>query len=303
MSDESQIDQIERYLMGESTPEEAQAIEERMTVDPDFRAEVEELRGSIEAVRDHHRSLLFQQFAEWDRQIPSDDPTGTRTESGRRWWIIGLACVILCLGAWWFISHRPVPAAPIEVAPAARPDSLDSERRVGPESPDEMKPSIQESRPSDMAAREKTVDRPAAGALFAEYYEPYKDEMLNPEMRGSGPEARIDSFRLAYWDGQYDIAIRLFEDLPLSLRAAATDRFCYAGALLKTGRTDQAIPVFRAIHEDPRAFYRAEAAYAMALAYLAKGEASKSVTWLDAYLEDPMARQADKARQLRSRLQ
>lgn len=278
---------IERYLMEEVTDAEQDAIVSRMAADPVFRAEVEGMRQAIEAVRDQHRAALYEKFKAWDSELDETAGPGWRWA----WWLV---LPFLLAALTWLVMREPGAKqageeTPSPTLPLSRPDST-GEQHDKTLSP----PMAREEEPKDAP---KPADREGKriqdhGTLFAEYYRPYKDQLLNPEMRGSGDlMLAIDSFRLSYWEGSYPDAVIRFSRLPNESRQAENDLFCYAGALLATGRTQEAENVFEGIVRRGKSMYVAEARFALAMARLRQGDLPAARLLMQQYLDDSRAKQ------------
>jgi hypothetical protein len=288
---------IERYLMGEATEAERSEVETRMASDPAFQEDVAGIRTAIEAVRAHHRAELYEKFKAWDEGL---GPSSRASRVSRTWLWVSILAIVLVIILAIVRMMRPAPtegegqrqemqefvpdstgAQPVETAPPpmAREDKPDG--KVRPSSP-ETKPLTNRNE-----------------ALFAEYYRPNKDPLLNPEMRGAGdPATNLDRFRLSYWEGNYAQAVTQFEQLPEGSRQAENDLFCYAGALLVVGRTAEAASVFDGIVRRDRSMFVPEARFALAMARLRMGDLVAARSGLEAYIKDPLAKEVPAATQV-----
>lgn len=299
-----EIDQIliERYLAGELTEAERHDVERRRAEDPAFHQEIIEYEEAVLALRQKHREELRQRFASRDKILDKKKPEPARPDKNRFLWIWVAAALMIALVAWRFLFTTDQPAVPAQVEtadstqtsqpPVVRIDTLsrnDSLSQQQSEKPKVIKPYM-------------TDNTKKGQELFAAYFEPYKDAMMDPTTRGDEEMSPLQKYQKAYWDGEYQKAIELFSQLSKDYQNNDNYRFSYANALLETGKTDQAISILESIIVNKRSRYVIESYYAIALGYAKKGDTINAKIYMQQYIGDEKAKMKEKGIQILSQL-
>jgi hypothetical protein len=274
MNDES-LELIVRYFSGELTAEEMTNFKERQATDTAFRQEVEAYEKTIRLVRLEGRKALHSRLAEKGRQLDAEKKIPVRRN---RWWV-GLAVLAATLLAWWFWGKKtetPAPPRPVEAPTtdtirAAAPALPDSSVQINPAGEKPRADSAPPSKPPVTNA----VSEP--GRLFAAYFQPYKDESLEPSVRGEGDATPEEVFLQAYWDGKHREALAAFDKMEPASKNKGDLRFLQANSLLALGRAKAALAVLDNL---PHTRFQAEAKWLRALAFLKNGEREKAVALL-----------------------
>lgn len=293
---------IDRYLAGELSETELHDLQRRRHEDPAFHAELQAAELARKALQLREREALLERFRQ--RDILLDQKTkGKRPPFINPMWLIGLAAAVALLFIFWkFLFTGSNTVAPIDAnagdslklndPPAVRIDTIqvqDTTRaiNVGTKAP-------QKTEMADAHSK--------ATQLFASYYQPYKDEMMNPATRGEAESKPLEIYQRAYWESDYVNAVNTFPKLDPSMQSTDNFRFSYASALLAIGKTKEAIPVLESIVDHNTSRYRTEARYALALAFLKQGNTVECLRHLDAYIADARAKELEEARKLRDQL-
>ena len=296
-----EIDQIliERYLAGELTEAERHDVERRRAVDPAFHQEIINFEEAILALRQKQREELRQRFARRDDILDKKKPEPARPDKNRFLWIWVAAALIAALVIWRFLFTNDQPAVPVEVdasdstqtsqPPIVRMDTLSRKDSLSHQQQTE-KPKV--SKP-DMADNTKKGQE-----LFAEYFEPYKDAMMDPTTRGDDDMSPLQKYQMAYWDGEYQKALELFSQLSKDYQGNDNYRFSYANALLEAGKTDQAISILESIIANKKSRYVAEAYFGLAMCHLRKDHKAEANDWLVKYVKLEKAGNKDKANEI-----
>jgi len=296
-----EIDQIliERYLAGELTEAERHDVERRRAVDPAFHQEIINFEEAILALRQKQREELRQRFARRDDILDKKKPEPARPDKNRFLWIWVAAALIAALVIWRFLFTNDQPAVPVEVdasdstqtsqPPIVRMDTLSRKDSLSHQQQTE-KPKV--SKP-DMADNTKKGQE-----LFAEYFEPYKDAMMDPTTRGDDDMSPLQKYQKAYWDGEYQKALELFSQLSKDYQGNDNYRFSYANALLEAGKTDQAISILESIIANKKSRYVAEAYFGLAMCHLRKDHKAEANDWLVKYVKLEKAGNKDKANEI-----
>jgi len=290
---------IERYLAGELTAAEHLDVEQREKEDPLFRQALLDYSIARKALQLKQREELKQRFAKRDAELDKKKPEEPISVRHRFNWLWVAAAIVIALLVWKFLLFPDKVGLPsessfndslkIELPPAVISDTLmfrDSgkvKEQLPP--PRELKP--------DMAANAKK-----GGELFAAYFEPYKDAMMDPTTRGDEELSQLQKYQKAYWDGEYPKAVELFPQLTPDEQGNDNYRFTYANALLETGKTNQAISIFESIIKNNRSKYVAEAYFGLAMGQLRKENTVQANEWLTKYVKLEKARKKEQANEI-----
>lgn len=294
---------IERYLAGELTAAEHLDVEQREKEDPLFRQALLDYSIARKALQLKQREELKQRFAKRDAELDKKKPEEPISVRHHYNWLWVAAAIVIALLVWKFLLFPDKVGLPsessfndslkIELPPAVISDTLifrDSgkvKEQLPP--PRELKP--------DMAANAKK-----GGELFAAYFEPYTDAMMDPTTRGDEELSQLQKYQKAYWDGEYPKAVELFPQLTPDEQGNDNYRFTYANALLETGKTNQAISILESIIQNNRSRYVAEAHFGLAMCQLRKENIAQANDWLMRYVKLDKARKKEQANEIISKL-
>jgi hypothetical protein len=302
--DDKELALIDRYLSGDLTPEERRMADVRRQSDPEFDQMVRDMEQAVEALRVYRREELRKQFVAIDARLDGD-ATGTAAKKTRRppWlWIVIAAAAAVAALLWWG-DRLPVPPHAPDQPPAETIDTMPQDpttpdiAQPEPESVETPRPAPESPTPTEKPKDWKTPDGPA---LFAEYFEPYKDMSMEPGDRSADePEG---SFEAMYWTGRYTDAIEAYAGLPKEIAVRETVRFRYANALMTLGRAEEARPFLLRMVEAPATTYGYEARYLLALADLQRGDLVSAHEHLRIYRDQKIAVRRDRAEALLARL-
>ncbi len=291
MSDEQLI---ERYFCYDLPAEERAVFEQRLAVDGAFRQEVEAFEKTIRYVRLDGRKALQAQLAERGRQLDAEKKRPTFT---RRWGWALAALAVAAFFIWFFDQNK---TAPQQTAPgnAAQQDSLKINEPTLPDTAGQQSsPPAAGNAPPTAAEPKPDHGRQAkADRLFAAYFQPYKDDSIEPSIRGEGDATPEEVFLQNYWDSQYKKALAAFEKLELASKNKGDLQFLQANCQLATGRAKAAK---RVLENLGRTRFSAEAKWLLALAFLTNGEQERAKAQLREIMVDVASpRRGDAARLL-----
>lgn len=286
---------IERYLNDELTREERSAFEERRATDDAFRREVEAYEKTLRIVRLKGRQGMKARLAGQGRQLDSQKKSPVYRL--RRW--MGLALLAIAFLAWWFWGKKTGPPATGLPTGNIQPDSV---RTAPPSQPDTIlqRPAVPGNQPIRDESSEKppVAQRPSANdRLFAAYFQPFKDETLEPSVRGEGNATPEEIFLQYYWDGKYQAAMAAFDNLEPASKNKGDLQFLQANCLLATGHSKPAISILKNLG---RTRFQAAAKWLLALAYLKNEEIARAKAQLEQIAGDTTSpKQSDAARLLK----
>jgi predicted Zn-dependent protease len=134
----------------------------------------------------------------------------------------------------------------------------------------------------------KTDDSPAkkprrGQELFAENFEPYRDDLTEPTSRGDDLST-IEKMEIAYWNKNYGEVVTLFEELPPTMKQNDNLRFMQANAMLAGGKMNQGAVILSDIIRNEKSKFIAEAHWYLALAYLKNDDSVNARKHLEAYI-------------------
>jgi hypothetical protein len=295
---------IDRYLTGEATEGERREVETRRQEDPDFRRQLEHAEAVSRALWRLEHLNLREKFASWDAELDAGDPESKDRRRFRPWWWL-LAAAVLGLVVLLRVS-RPAhgPDAPEQsqqqdsIAPMEAPDMAGAPAETDTT---ETSPANDNSSPL-REQRKASKPVPDGKALFAEYFEPYKDMTLEPNVRGIDDPTMADEFEQQYWSARFRSAIDTFRLLPAEIRQDDRFVFRYGIALMATGDIKSARQVLQELAGSGKSHFGQEAYYYLALLEVREGRLQSAARWLDNYLAGPAPRQETKARSLKASL-
>ena len=290
---------IGRYLANELSEKEKVEVDLRMKDDPFFRQEVMAYEAAKEALRARQREELKQRFLLRDEELDKKDPISVINRSDRTMWIWMAAALVVTIIVWKLLSSDHQQTAPAEPGPA---DTIQI-NQFPPLQNDTIdgKDSLRNQKQNIKTTQEKpdmAEDSKRGIELFAEYFEPYKDAMMDPLTRGNKELSPFQKYQKAYWDGDYQQTVELFAQLPPNYQVNDNFRFSYANALLKTGKTAQAILILESIINNNQSTYWTESHLTLAFAYLQQGQMNKSTQLVAFYIASEKAMQKKEAKDL-----
>lgn len=279
--EEKDIEQIERYWRNALGAQERTSFERRMAADAGFAKEVQLYLLALEAVRMEGESQLRARLAgrgrESDRQ---------RTAPSRRRWFWVLPFALLSALAIWRFAGAPAQAEPVPApSPPPAAPAVPAQDSLPNAAPPKIEP--EEKRRTDAGKEDREV--------FAKWFQPYKDESLEPAVRGEGEATPEEDFYEFYWEGRYRQALAAFDKLEPESKTKGDLRFLKANCLLATGQAGEAIPLL----ENPgRTRFRPEAEWLLALAYLKNGQRDKAAAQFGAVAANESSSRREAARQI-----
>lgn len=293
---------IDRYLAGELTEAEQSQFNQRKKDDHLFREEVRQYEIAKEAIRTDEDEEILKRFRTLDATLDRKDDHGPPRG---HWWIwLGIAVLIVLGFVGWKMNWLKPPSS--DTISKVVTDTLKMDHTPADISDTSKAPVIQEQEekktdPSHTPEEKKPpmAENASKGKeLFAEYFEPYKDDMMDPATRGESDPTPFDKFRLAYWEGRYNEVPGLFKDIGSAQQANDNYRFQLANALLMNGNTKEAISILQSIVMNNHSKYVTEAYFGLGMGYIQMGELTKAKKEIDTYLKLDNAKRKDAARKV-----
>ncbi|MEO6132639.1 MAG: CDC27 family protein [Saprospiraceae bacterium] len=289
-----QIDQtlIERYLSRELTPAERNELERREGADPEFRKELNKYRLSFDALKLSQREELKNRFRQRDKML---DQKGNPGASGTKQYVLMMvaAGIISILIAWYFLY------TPDRTSDQAKNDSKDSIQIV--QSPPVIIDTIKTNpiKIKETEEKEPVKSKNNGQQIFAENFEPYKDESMDPTSR-SGEEDLTprDKFLLSYWDGNSNEAQVAFNTMSPADRQNDNYRFIYANVLMSLNKTYEAGLILTGVQQNHKSMYAAETRFYLGLCNLKAGKVEEARKNLEAYLLEKDVQNKVKAKKM-----
>lgn len=270
---------IERYYLHDLSAAELAEFHRRLAEDEAFWEAVHLHADALEAIRLEGIALLRKRLTAKGRELDAQ----TVRHPGRKWlWV--LPALLLCAFAIWRLTRTSVdnltapplpapnnaPAVPADTLPPATPPHKDVR---------------------EPAAPAKKNDR----QIFAAWFRPYRDESLEPSVRGSDAHpSPSERFQQLYWAGDCAAALPAFDSVGATARNNDNLLFLKANCLLASGRSDEAARILENIIRNGRSRFLAQAPWYLALAQLRAGRRQEAEALLRRIAADPASpRRAD----------
>ncbi|MCC6462559.1 MAG: hypothetical protein IT260_18975 [Saprospiraceae bacterium] len=325
---EQRFDQIEQYLRGLLSREEAAAFEATMAADPDLAALVQQHRLERQGLELLVERDLLAQMRAWDRESAQQAPaTATRRAILRPITVLWRVAAVLSLAllGWWLLrdqslsSPEAIPTvvdtkpeirskAPSVRKPApARPKTSSPSTTPAPDTDEEPSDDIAEQ-PSPAAAPETQPSLAPSGPDYAALGDEfYRDRDFQPAQVGKG-DAGNSSYNQAldsYKNGKFGDAITKLRPQLNAGPETIQRKELMAHSLYKSGQFDAAIPYFREIMSSGQSPYAERAEWALALSLLQQMPAKKPLfdRVLAGILANPRHAFYRQAQSLQNRLQ
>jgi len=283
---------IERYFAQELSAAERNEIEQRVQQDAHFRQEMAAYKLAMESIKLAQRADLKERFKQRDKIL---DRRNKDFNIGRRsnLWLLAAAAIIVVFIGWKFYSS---PQQSSDQANINQKDTTNLVQNPGVV-PDTTKSTYlpKEEKKEDKAP----VKKDEGSDLFADNFEPYKDDAMDPTSRGDNEKlSPLEKFQMLYWEGKYAQTLEAFKTLDPSHQANDNFRFIYANALMATSKTNEAAAIFSDIISFGKSPYKTESYYYLALCHLKNGKHDEARKNLETYLRDPDAEQKEKAKKI-----
>lgn len=230
--DEKELERIERFLLNDLTEQEKTAFEEKMQTDAAFRHEVELHSRAIHAAKIKGREVMKEQLRQRKPKVGRSHPRNLAA--------VLMLSLLAIIAIFWWQTSKPDEAKnlnengsisfPKDTANSSKALPIDSIQHQQNHSKEDDKTEKQDARPP--VAEKKQVKE----KLFAQYFQPYRDESLDPSSRGFEDEmTAFDRFQQAYWKGKHEAALAAFEELAPSLKNNDNLLFLKANSMLAVG--------------------------------------------------------------------
>lgn len=277
---EEQDDQlIERYYLNDLSEAELVEFQRRLKEDEAFWEAVQLHADALEAIRLDGIALLRKILTAKGRELDAQNPG----KPGRQWlWIV--PALLLCAVGGWLLSRLPPN------------NNTESKPPVLNNSPVMPADTLTPVSPPENQVREQAVQNGKSDRqIFAAYFRPYRDESLEPSVRGGGAApSPSERFQQLYWDGNYRAALTAFDSLGTNAKNNDNLLFIKANCLLDAGSDDEAAALLENIIRNGRSRFTAQAPWYLALSRLQTGRRKEAEVLLRRIATDPESpRQAD----------
>lgn len=257
---------IERYYLNDLSEAELAEFQRRLKDDEAFWEAVHLHADALEAIRLEGIALLRGRLLAKGKELDAQNPA----KPGRKWLWALLLLLLAGVPGYWLLMRTPqdnntIPAPPVQNTP--------------PEKPVDMRPpaSPPANEVRDQPASKKDNDR----QIFAAWFKPYRDESLEPAVRGGGAApSPSEQFQQLYWDGNYRAALTAFDSLGTNAKNNDNLLFLKANCLLETGKIDAATIILENITRNGRSRFGAQASWYLALSQIRAGRREAAQTLL-----------------------
>ncbi|MFZ1676509.1 MAG: hypothetical protein WBP41_20685 [Saprospiraceae bacterium] len=287
-----QIDQtlIERYLANELTLSERNEVERRAKDDTQFRKDLAECKLSIEAIKLSEREELKNRFRQRDKILDKKNNNRSGGKSVSFLWL-AVAAAVSILMAWYFIY-----APEQRTIDQAKNDIKDSTLIV--QNPPVVIDTIKTNAPKN-EDKHPTRKKRTGQELYAENFEPYKDDTMDPTSRSGEEDLKPrDRFLLNYWEGNSKEAQAAFKSMIPSDQQNDNYRFIYANVLMSLNMTNEASLILTGVVQNPKSIYATESLFYLGLCNLKVGKEDEARKNLEAYIHHPDAQYKEKAKKI-----
>ncbi|MEP6794052.1 MAG: hypothetical protein ABJB16_06980, partial [Saprospiraceae bacterium] len=244
-----QIDQtlIEQYLANELTLTERNEVERRAKDDTQFRKDFTAYKLSLEAIKLSEREELKNRFRQRDKML---DKKNNIQHGGKRvsFWLLAVAAAVSVMVAWYFIY-----APEQRTIDQANNDTKDSTLFVN-------NPPVMDTLKANKPVQPKNPSRPKSvkptQQIFAENYEPYKDESMDIASRSDEEDLTpTDKLLINYWEGNYKEAQVAFNNMTPKDKQNDNYRFIYANVLMSLNKTNEAGLILTGVQQNHKSMY------------------------------------------------
>ncbi len=262
---------IERYYLHDLSEAEMVDFQRRLKEDEAFWEAVHLHADALEAIRLEGIALLRKRLTAKGRALDAQNPGKT----GRKWlWI--LPVLLLCAFGVWLLMR---------ISRDNNADVPPPVQNTLPEIPAVTPPPV--SPPENQAREQLQQAVPNGRQVFAAWFRPYRDESLEPSVRGNEAPSPSGRFQQLYWDGDYRAALAAFDSLSNYAQKNDNLLFLKANCLLDAGSGNEAADLLENIIRNGRSRFTAQAPWYLALSRLQTGRRKEAVALLRRIAADP----------------
>jgi len=275
---------IERYYLNDLSEAELVDFQRRLKEDEAFWEAVHLHADALEAIRLEGIALLRRRLTAKGRELDVQNPGKT----GRKWlWI--LPVLLLCAFGVWLLLR------------ISQNNNADAKSPVQNNSPVMPADTLPPASPPENEAREQPKQNGQNDRqIFAANFRPYRDESLEPSVRGNAAPSPSERFQQLYWDGDYRAALAAFDSLNNYAQKNDNLLFLKANCLLEAGSGEEAADLLENIIRNGRSRFSVQAPWYLALSRLQTGRRKEAEVLLRRIATDPDSpRQADARKLLR----
>ncbi len=269
---------IERYYLNDLSAAELADFQHRLKEDEAFWEAVHVHADALEAIRLEGIALLRKRLTAKGRELDTQNPGNT----ARKWlWL--LPALLLCAFGVWLL---------VRISRDNNADVKPPVQNTLPEIPAITPPPVS---PPENEVREQPVQAvPNERQVFAAWFRPYRDESLEPSVRGNESPSPSERFQQLYWDGDCRAALTAFDSLSNYAQKNDNLLFLKANCLLEAGRSEEAATLLENIIRNGRSRFTAQASWYLALSRLQTGRRKEAEVLLRRIAADAGSpRQAD----------
>jgi len=297
---------IERYLGNEMTAVERSDFEKRLAIEPELKQELEEFTLVMEALKVAERKELLNRFHRLDLELDKKKGNSPLNFTRNIWLIFAAAAVIAAFLGWRLLftsennatletNVNPPDSVIVQQPILVKEDTVQEKELI--KEVDQKNVTQKDKGPKDPSNQIMAVSASSDGEeLYADNFEPYVDESMSVTSRADEDNLTpYEKFQLSYTDKNYNEAIEAFKKLSPSLQQNDNIRFFQANALMAVNHISEASVILNEILNNPKASYKTEALYYLALCDVKNGKFESARNKLLKYTEQPGAEQKQKA--------
>lgn len=254
---------IEAYLDKQLDQVTKAEFEVQLAQDEALREAVEEAKR----IREDFSWLAVEQGVKQGEQAYWDKKAALKR---RKYWLVlsgGIGLMLLGILVWKGQQIQSV--SPSKASPSVEQQPINADSTQKPNAPIPV-PEVLKNKPKSVEVNQ----------LVAQYFKPYKDNSMEPSLRGDEAPSPSELFQQYYWEGKYRETLDQFETLSATAKANDNLLFIQAESCMALGKMKEAMAIYEAILKRDRTRYMDATAWHLALAYLKLGKTAQAKTEL-----------------------
>ena len=305
MDDAQRHDKIEKYLLGELSPDESSRFEADIKADPALYEQVEIQRMGLLGLQRLAHADLRGKFAKWDEELDADPVPNIKKEGFGFWmWTTVVLCLLLLAGI--FLHFQQLKKIHIkqdqEKGENTRRDSTikalqfavqqkeaELEGNNGLVSQTEINQLREEIKSKERAIDKLKNDLPFGNRKTALLFAQLSDDRQNIRGSSQAGDSTLRAASTAYEASNFSQAINLLKQIPFNDPRYDDVIKILPFALFYDGRFSEAIEAFTKLQQKNQ-YLADKAGWFIVLCHLSEGRKAAAQKGITAILNDPQHR-------------
>jgi hypothetical protein len=274
--------QIERYLTGKMSDEEAQDFERELANDAVLRKKVEVNRTALKAIRLEGRKRLKNRFSNLDNGNIEHQSAKKKEGISPPYLILLGILLISSLFLLFKPNDKSESTQTLPTIESVTIDTIETSNNKSTEIPEktEIPPTHKEvikSPPKKERPIAKTAPKTSGNrVLFAQNFEPYHHPSMRPNVRGQGDLSPREQFESAYWEKDFTQVLVLWDSLSTTQQNNGNLLFLKAVSLMEQGSIKKANEDFEQLITQKRHRFKQHSEWYLALAAIHENDTTKA---------------------------